>query len=224
MERSGITVKVISGEEEARLAYVATVAALELGDRAAAVFDTGGGSTQFTYGHGTHLDEQWSAPIGAVRVTERFGLADAVGPEVVERARAAIADELGRIGEHARPEGLVGMGGAVTNLAAVKHGLAVYDPEIVQGTILDRAELERQIERYRTRDADGRREIVGLQPQRAEVILAGACIVAVIMDLLDQSSLTVSDRGLRHGLLAESVADLDDPPSKEPARPAGGTP
>jgi exopolyphosphatase/guanosine-5'-triphosphate,3'-diphosphate pyrophosphatase len=69
--------------------------------------------------------------------------------------------------------------------------------------VLDRAELDRQIELYRSRDADSRRLIVGLQPKRAEVILAGACIVRTILEKLGQPSLTVSDRGLRHGLLSE---------------------
>jgi exopolyphosphatase/guanosine-5'-triphosphate,3'-diphosphate pyrophosphatase len=73
----------------------------------------------------------------------------------------------------------------------------------VQGTVLDRAEIDRQIELYRTRDTDARREIVGLQPKRADVILAGACIVRTVMEKLGQDSLTVSDRGLRHGVLAE---------------------
>jgi exopolyphosphatase/guanosine-5'-triphosphate,3'-diphosphate pyrophosphatase len=95
------------------------------------------------------------------------------------------------------------MGGAVTNIAAVKHGLATYDPDVVQGTVLDRAEIDRQIELYRSRDAAGRRSIVGLQPKRAEVILAGACIVRTVMDKLGQDRLTVSDRGLRHGVFAE---------------------
>ena len=95
------------------------------------------------------------------------------------------------------------MGGAVTNLAAVKHGLAKYDPEVVQGTVLDRAEIDRQIELYRTRDADARREIVGLQPARAEVILAGACVVLTVLRKLGRDSFTVSDRGLRHGVLVE---------------------
>ena len=90
-----------------------------------------------------------------------------------------------------------------TNLAAVKHGLATYDPEIVQGTVLDRAEIERQIELYRSRDAAGRREIVGLQPARAEVILAGACVVLTVLRKLGRDSFTVSDRGLRHGVLVE---------------------
>ena len=77
------------------------------------------------------------------------------------------------------------MGGAVTNLTAVKHGLATYDPDVVQGTVLGPDEIDRQIELYRTRDAEARRSIVGLQPKRAEVILAGACIVRTVMDKLD---------------------------------------
>ena len=69
--------------------------------------------------------------------------------------------------------------------------------------MLDRAEIDRQIELYRTRSAEERREIVGLQPKRAEVILAGACIVRTVLAKLGRESLTVSDRGLRHGLLVE---------------------
>jgi exopolyphosphatase/guanosine-5'-triphosphate,3'-diphosphate pyrophosphatase len=95
------------------------------------------------------------------------------------------------------------MGGAVTNLAAVARGLETYDPDVVQGTVLDRDEIDRQIELYRTRSADDRRAIAGLQPNRAEVILAGACIVRTVISLLGRDAFTVSDRGLRHGLLAE---------------------
>ena len=72
--------------------------------------------------------------------------------------------------------------------------------------MLDRAEIDRQIELYRTRTADERRAIVGLQPKRAEVILAGACIVRTVLEKLGRDSLTVSDRGLRHGLLESRAA------------------
>ena len=91
----------------------------------------------------------------------------------------------------------------MTNLAAVHLGLARYDPEVVQGSELTSEELDRQIGMYRSRDADERRQVVGLQPKRAEVILAGACIVRTIMDQLGVSGLTVSDRALRHGVLRE---------------------
>jgi exopolyphosphatase/guanosine-5'-triphosphate,3'-diphosphate pyrophosphatase len=69
--------------------------------------------------------------------------------------------------------------------------------------VLDLPEVERQIALYASRTADERRTIVGLQPKRAEVILAGACIVKSVMTKLGKESFTVSDRGLRHGVLGE---------------------
>jgi exopolyphosphatase/guanosine-5'-triphosphate,3'-diphosphate pyrophosphatase len=69
--------------------------------------------------------------------------------------------------------------------------------------VLSSAEVSRQIELYGTRDAEERRSIRGLQPKRAEVILAGACIVRAVLAQLGRDSLTVSDEGLRHGVLIE---------------------
>ena len=200
---TGVTVQVISGEEEGRLAYLAAKDALGLADRALVVFDTGGGSSQFTVGTGPQVDERFSVDVGAVRYTERFGLAGEVSPQVLQEALAAIAADLSRIDGLPVPDALVGMGGAITNITAVAHELADYDPDIVQGSVIERTEVERQIELYRTCDTETRRAIVGLQPKRADVILAGACIVRTVMDKLDQDRLTVSDRGLRHGVLVE---------------------
>jgi exopolyphosphatase / guanosine-5'-triphosphate,3'-diphosphate pyrophosphatase len=202
-ERCGVGIEVISGDEEARLAYLAATSALDLPSGTRVVFDTGGGSSEFTLGRRTIVEERFSVDVGAAPFTERFGLDGAVSQEQVEQARAAIGNELGRLSGWPRPDALVGLGGALTNLAAVRHALATYDPDVVQGTVLDRAEIDRQIELYRTRSADERREIVGLQPKRAEVILAGACIVRAVLDKLHCDELTVSDRGLRHGLIVE---------------------
>ena len=201
--RTGVHIDVISGDEEGRLAYVATKAGLGLNKGSLVVFDTGGGSTQFTFGHDASVDERFSVEVGAVRYTERYGLDRAVSSEVLREAIAAISADLSRIEGRPVPDALVGMGGAVTNITAVMHRLATYDPAVVQGTVLDRAEIDRQIELYRSQDADTRRAIVGLQPKRAEVILAGACIVRTVMEKLGKQSFTVSDRGLRHGVLAE---------------------
>ena len=201
--RSGLALEVISGEDEGRLAYMAVAAGVGIGDGAVVAFDTGGGSSQFTFGHGSSVDEQFSLPVGAVGFTERFRLAEAVPSHVVAEAMAAIAAELSLLDGRPQPDGIVAMGGAVTNLAAVKHGLTTYDPDVIQGTVLDRAEIDRQIDRYRSIDSAGRRSIIGLQTARAEVILAGACIVRTIMDKLGRDSVTVSDHGLRHGLLID---------------------
>jgi len=201
--RTGVSIDVISGEEETRLAYGAVMAGLGMPQGSWVVFDTGGGSSQFTFGNGAQADSQFSVNVGAVRFTEQFGLDGAVMPDTVRAACAAIAADLSRIDGCKSPDLLVGMGGAVTNIASVKHVLARYDPNVIRGTVLDRAEIDHQIEMYRSRDVEGRRSIVGLQPKRAEVILAGACIVRTVMERLGKDSLTVSDLGLRHGVLAE---------------------
>ena len=147
--------------------------------------------------------------VGAVTITERYGLDGAVAEDTVAEAMRGIAAGLARLDGRPTPGAVVGMGGAVTNLAAVKHGLEVYDPDVVQGAVLERGEIDRQIELYRTRTAAERREIVGLQPNRAEVILAGACIVRTVLDLLGRDALTVSDRGLRHGVLIDRFGRRD---------------
>jgi exopolyphosphatase/guanosine-5'-triphosphate,3'-diphosphate pyrophosphatase len=201
--RFRIDIEVIPGEEEARLAYVAATSGLGVTEGNLVVFDTGGGSSQFTFGAPRQIEEQFSVNVGAARFTEQFGLDAAVSEETVAAARKAISADLSRLEGRETPDLIIGMGGGNTNMAAVKHGLERYDPDVVQGTQLDAAEIDRQIELYRTRSADERREIAGLQPKRAEVILAGACIVRTVLEDLGRDSLTVSDRGLRHGLLVE---------------------
>ncbi len=200
---TGVRVEVISGDDEARLAFLGACEGLGQPAGTNVMFETGGGSSQFTFWHDGVVDERFSLDVGAVRYTERFRLDGAVPTEVVARARAEISADLAGLRGRPVPAALVGIGGAVTNLAAVMHGLATYDAGVVQGTVLGAAEVDRQIELYCARDAEARRSIPGLQPGRAEVILAGACIVRSVMDLLGVKGLTVSDRGLRHGVLFE---------------------
>jgi len=202
----GVRIETIPGSEEGRLAYLAVKLGLGLAEGTLAIFDTGGGSTQFTFGRGSSVEEQFSLNVGAVRFTEKFGLAGAISQEQLRVAQDAIASEFTRIDGRPAPTALVGMGGAITNIAAVKHQMAKYDPNVIQGSVIERSEVERQIETYRAKSLEERRAIVGLQPKRADVILAGACIVKIVMDKLGKPSLSVSDRGLRHGLLIDRFA------------------
>jgi exopolyphosphatase/guanosine-5'-triphosphate,3'-diphosphate pyrophosphatase len=225
-KRTGVEVEVISGEEEARLAYHATAVAAGVGHGRVTVFDTGGGSSQFTFGVGGKVEERFSVDVGAVRLTERYGLDGTVPLEGLTAALEGIGAELSALDGRERPDALIGMGGAMTNLAAVHLALATYDPDAVQGHVLDRAEIERQIELYRSQPADERRSIVGLQPNRAEVILAGACIVRTVMDKLGADALRVSDRGLRHGVLLERFGTEEGTPpmATKPTQPARRAP
>ncbi len=200
---AGVEVEVLSGEDESRLAYLAAKSAAPAGATEVVVFDTGGGSSQFTYGSGANVNDRFSVNVGAVGFTEHYGLDNAVTAQVLDEALAAIAAGLADLHDHPRPNAVVGMGGAVTNMTAVSKNMSKYDPDAIQGSVLSKSEIERQIELYRSMSADERRTIAGLQPKRAEVILAGACIVRTILDELGADSFTVSDRGLRHGVVLE---------------------
>lgn len=197
----GIEVQIIPGEEEARLSYLAILSGLPLEkDADLVVFDTGGGSTEFIYGKGTQMVKRFSVNLGAVRITENYLKADPVSPADVQAAIAQIDKEFKEAGVNGKPAQLVGMGGTVTSMGAVKHKMVKYDPSVIQGSRLTKKDIEEQIEEYSKRTVEQRKELPGLQPKRADVILAGACILKVITDRLGADGLTISDRGLRHGL------------------------
>ena len=196
----GLEVQIIPGEEEARLSYLAVLSGLPLQGGDLVVFDTGGGSTEFIFGHGTQLVKRFSVNLGAVRITENYLTSDPVTPEQVSAAIAQIDKEFAVAGVEGHPDQLVGMGGTVTSMGAVKHKMIKYDPDVIQGSTLTKADISEQIGDYSTRTIEQRKELPGLQPKRADVILAGACILDVITSRLGVDMLTISDRGLRHGL------------------------
>ena len=123
-------------------------------------------------------------PIGAARLTERFGLDRAVSADVSPTRNARSPTSSPRLDGRPTPDALIGLGGAITTMTAVMLQLATYDGERVRGATLTEAEVDRQIDRYRALPAVERRAIVGLQPKRAEVILAGACIVRTVSGML----------------------------------------
>ncbi len=112
----------ISGKEEGGLAYIAAKAGLGLRTGSLVVFDTGGGGSRFTFGHDAIVDERFSVDVGAVSYTERYRLDRAVSPDVLREAKAAMSVDLARHRRGVRrPRALVAMGGAVTDLTAVRR-------------------------------------------------------------------------------------------------------
>ncbi len=199
----GVDVRILPGEEEARLSYLAVLSGLPVGSRDIVVFDTGGGSTEFIFGRGSEIRKRFSVNVGSVRITETCLSGDPVTDEAVRTALRTIDREFAEAGVKGAPEAIVGIGGNVTTMAAVNRGLAAYDASAIQGSRLTREDVASQIALYAASTIERRKTIPGLPPKRADIILAGACIVRVILDRLGCPELTVSSRGLRHGLAAE---------------------
>ena len=203
-ELCGLTVKVLPGDEEARLAYLAVLSALPIQDGELVIFDTGGGSTEFIFGQGKELDKRFSVNLGAIRITEEYFSDDPVKAGSVEAALKDIKKVFDDAQVQGHPTQLVGMGGTVTSMGAVKHKMTSYDPDVIQGSTLTLQDVDKQISDYSERTLEERRLIPGLQPKRADVILAGACILKDILTRFGAEDLIISDRGLRHGLLFDS--------------------
>ncbi len=204
--RCGIEIEVIPGEAEARLSYLAARADLSPDLQRPVVFDVGGGSTEFIFGAGTEVQRRCSLDVGSIRLREEFLLSDPVSVAELQRLQAHLQDELGRLQFGAGLDLVVGMGGTLTTLASLQLELEPYDAARVQGLRLRRAELDAQIERLRSRTLAERRRLPGLDPKRADVILAGACIVQAALSRSELDELQICARGIRHGLLAERFA------------------
>jgi exopolyphosphatase/guanosine-5'-triphosphate,3'-diphosphate pyrophosphatase len=201
----GVPVEVIDGAREAALTFRAVAAAFpDLLTGALVVVDIGGGSTEIVIATDGRVKLGVSLPLGSVRLTERFIRHDPPGPAEMGAIVRAID---GAIAEVPFPTGggvtLVGVAGTVTSLAAMAESLASYDPLRVHGYRLSRAALAGQIGRLASSTQAERERMVGLDPRRADVILAGALILDRIAAAAGAAEVRVSDRGIRWGLLAE---------------------
>ncbi len=204
----GVPIEVIDGEREAALTFRAVIEAFpDARQGSAIVVDIGGGSTEIVLATGGRQTLARSLPLGSVRLTEQNVRHDPVTPDELAALRAAVASGLGSI---AFPQGaaLVGVAGTVTSLAAMAESMASYDPERVHGYRLSRDQLAAQIARLATSAQADRERMIGLDPRRADVILAGAIILEGMAQAAGAAGVRVSDRGIRWGLAHELAAEL----------------
>ncbi|GAB6179126.1 Ppx/GppA phosphatase [Desulfotomaculum defluvii] len=199
--RTGLEVKVYSGEREAAASYLGVVNGLPGVDRnSTVVLDVGGGSTEFIWQNGQEI-HYVSLPLGAVRITE--------GTYSEERVREIMGTTLGKIKEQQKGNlSLVAVGGTATTLAAMSLGLSPYQPELVHGYFLPAAEINRLLTLLLETSLEDRKKIVGLQPQRADIIPAGVTIIKNVAEALGLAGLTVSESDILQGLLLEFYQEL----------------
>ncbi|MDP9346051.1 MAG: Ppx/GppA family phosphatase [Actinomycetota bacterium] len=216
---TGLKVRVLTRDEEARYGYLAAVNSTTLSD--GVMLDLGGGSMQLVHVAGRHARELDSWPLGAVRVTERFLDDDGPAkPKAIKEVRAHVARKLERA-EWIKSSGarLVGIGGTVRNLAAAaQRDLDI--PEFgVGGFVLTRDELDRLVDDLAGRSPKDRGKLPGIKPARADLILAGALVVQTVMREGGFEGLEVTEAGLREGVFFERYLH-GDPPLFEDVRRA----
>jgi exopolyphosphatase/guanosine-5'-triphosphate,3'-diphosphate pyrophosphatase len=207
-EKLNLSIQVISGEEEAQLSYLAVARDLEKPKESILVIDVGGGSTEFISGRGDRITRWKSLPLGSVRFTEQFLPSDPVNEEEWERLEKEIISRLTGIPQPQRPFTMVAVGGTATTLASVAQGLDQFDYEKIHHFVLKREDLKKQLVLYRSRTIKERREIPGLPPARADVVLAGAAILYLAMEKLQCPSVLISCHGVRYGLIYKKIANF----------------
>ncbi|MBM4294515.1 MAG: Ppx/GppA family phosphatase [Deltaproteobacteria bacterium] len=211
-ESLGLTVEVLSPEAEARLSLKGVLSALApeyLALPALAVFDVGGGSSEFALVRPDREPEFASLPLGVLTLSQARPLGDPPQPPAVAAMKQAIERQLREFYQQncqphlTAPPWLVGTAGAVTTLAALSLEMTSYDPGRVNNYILTRKKVEELTTRLAGLTEAARAALPGLEPAKAGVMVAGALIIQTILAVFRQDSLVVIDAGLLEGVLTE---------------------
>lgn len=204
--------RVVSGAEEARLSFVGSLSGLSgVGDGTGdevGMFDIGGGSTEVVIGKrlpgaAPVISFARSFDIGSVRLTERLCSADPPQPAELAAIRTTAREIFRDVPPLPGANAPVGVAGTMTTLAAVQLGLTPYDGARVHGLKLSAAALATTVSQVAKLDTRTRASVPGMEPKRADVIVAGGLIAVELLEHWRAREVIISDRGVRWGLLEE---------------------
>jgi len=218
----GIPLVIIDEDREAQLSWRSVAHHFRLEETRAIVADIGGGSLELVGAVSGLVENTTSLPLGAVRLTETH----LHGERDTRKEVAAMRRTARGILKKALPwrdwrqATVIGSGGSFTNLARMAAARRGHPTDPIHGTTVSTGEVEGLLELLSTRSTSERASVPGLNPQRADIILAGLAVTAELLELLDARELTVSAYGLREGLLLEMAgAEAAAPRVSDPLRP-----
>lgn len=209
-EAIGVTPELLSGEEEGRLSFLGATADLDVADGPFLVCDIGGGSTEFVWGT-TEAEISVSTDMGCVRMTEAWLHSDPPDPLELSQALSIISlhidDVLREMPMAPDAATFVGLAGTVSTAAAVELGLATYDRDRIHHFALSREAIEDVFRTLATESVEDRKDNPGLEPQRADVIVGGMCVLVSIMRRFGFDSCLVSESDILDGLAMSLAQD-----------------
>jgi len=208
---AGVPVAILSGDEEARLAYAAVAGDPGAPAAPCLVVDVGGATTELTLGRGPDVEATVSLPLGALALTEAHAGADDVASDAAWRALGAAIDAglaTTELPARARAAGaaVAASGGTATALATLDLALPAWDPGRVHGHALAAAALDACAARLSRLSAGVRDPAGALDPGRAAILPAGALVLARVAAAAGAAAVVVSAHGVRHAYLAERLA------------------
>ena len=217
-EQLSLPIDVISSRNEAHLAFHSVRRRFDLEGKNTLVTDSGGGSTEIVLASGEMIEAIYTTTLGAVRVMEKFGSGHALAGDDFSRMQKWIDRELKRTTEKSFSllHLLIGTGGTFTNLASMVMTSRGQSRLPIAGCQVSRAELRHLIDRLRKMPLKQRREMQGLSPDRADIIVPGLTTIDRIMRRFKVNLLQVHTGGVRDGLLLSMIERLQgggEPPN-----------
>ena len=209
-----IDMRIISGKEEAVLTFGGAVHDLTIPDTIMLI-DVGGGSTEIICGNQNQILFDTSIDAGAVRMTEKYLSKDPVAQDEYKRLQSGVEELIrsAKIDQYAKQcKYLVGVGGTITSIAAIAQKLEVYDSKKVHRYELKKQALDDVLATMLAMKISERRMMIGLQPERADIIIAGAVIVQQIMEVLGWDEITVSESDILHGIIYDYLGMIPGGP------------
>ena len=205
-QHTGLKLRVVSGEDEARLSFRSALAHFDLGAGRAVIMDIGGGSVELALSADGVVDGLVSLPLGAVRLTERF--LDGSHAEGLRKLRRAVRKAVKPIlpKRDWRGARVIGSGGTFTNLAGMhlwRQGM--FTAKSVHGTVISRVDVEHLLDWLVEMSPEERAGVPGLNADRADIIVGGVAAIAEVLARVDAREVEVSRYGIREGLLLETA-------------------
>ncbi len=217
---TGLKIRVLRGEDEARLAFRSALAHFDLGVGRAVVMDIGGGSLELALSADGLVERLISLPLGAIRVTERYLGAD-MKKKGMLKLRKHVRLELRRhlSARHWHATRIFCSGGTFTSVASIYLArIGMESAKTVHGTVIPRIELEHIVDMLRNMSPAERQGVPGLSAARSDIILGGLAVAAEVAARVEAKELLVSAYGIREGILLESAHVAPSPADPGEAR------